>query len=322
MFDLSRDGSFVAAKGGRGGWGNAHFATPTRQVPQFANPGLPGQERELTLEMKMLADVGLIGYPSVGKSTFISRASAARPKVASYHFTTLSPVLGVVRRNSERSFVMADLPGLIEGAGDGAVLGHQFLRHVERCRLFIHLVDAAGSEGRDPVEDIRVINRELERFNPELLNHPQIIAANKEDLGISAEIRDRLEAFCKEKGWKLFYLSAETNQGVQDVLNAACDLLDTLPPLKEYEADFVEEAPSEEEITGQRTVVTRVGDVWMVEGEWLYRFIQRINFSDRDSVRYFQKVMKDSGVEDAMQKAGVRDGDTVDIYGMEFDYTY
>ncbi|MBR5296174.1 MAG: GTPase ObgE [Clostridia bacterium] len=322
MFDLSRDKEFIAAKGGRGGWGNAHFATPTRQIPQFANPGLAGQEREITLEIKMLADVGLIGFPSVGKSTFISRASAARPKVAAYHFTTLSPILGVVKLDSERHFVMADLPGLIEGAGEGAGLGHQFLRHVERCRLFIHVVDGAGSEGRDPLEDIAIINKELETYDPSLLNHPQIIVANKEDLGILDETRSNLEKVCAEKGWKLFYISAESGKGIKEVIEEAASLLSTLPPLKEYEADFVEVEEEAPDYKTQRTTVTREGDVWMVEGEWLMRFIQQINFADRDQVRYFQKVMKDSGVEDAMQKAGVKDGDTVDIYGIEFDYVY
>ena len=322
MFDMSRDNRFVAAKGGRGGWGNSHFATPTRQVPQFANPGLAGQERELTLEIKMLADVGLVGFPSVGKSTFISRASAARPKVAAYHFTTLSPILGVVRLDGERNFVLADLPGLIEGAGDGAGLGHRFLRHVERCRLFIHLVDAAGSEGRDPLEDIRIINAELEKYDPALLEHPQIIAANKSDLGISEETKQRLEEECAAHGWKLFYLSAETGEGIRPIIEEAARALAELPPLKEYEAEWFEEEKEEPDYSTQRTSVTRDGDVWVVEGEWLAKFIQQINFADRDQVRYFQKVMKDSGVEDAMQKAGVKDGDTVDIYGIEFDYVY
>ncbi len=322
MFDMSKDNRFVAAKGGRGGWGNAHFATPTRQIPQFANPGLPGQERELTLEIKMLADVGLIGFPSVGKSTFISRASAARPKVAAYHFTTLSPVLGVVSLDTERHFVMADLPGLIEGAGEGAGLGHRFLRHVERCRLFIHVVDAAGSEGRDPLEDIRIINRELAVYDEALLSRPQIIAANKSDLGISDETRAALEAECEQNGWKLFYLSTQMGEGIRPLLEEAGRQLSTLPPLKEYEAEYVEEEPSAPDYSGHRTMVTREGDVWVVEGEWLAQFIQKINFADRDQVRYFQKVMKDSGVEDAMQQAGVKDGDTVDIYGIEFDYVY
>jgi len=322
MFDLSQNGFFIAAKGGRGGWGNAHFATPTRQIPQFANPGLAGEERELTLEIKMLADVGLIGFPSVGKSTLISRASAARPKVAAYHFTTLSPVLGVVQISPERSYVMADLPGLIEGAGEGAGLGLEFLRHVERCRLFIHVIDVAGSEGRDPLEDIRIINHELSVYDPELLKRPQIIAANKEDLGVSDEVRLRLEKECEKNGWKLYYLSAEIGSGVRPIIEEAAAQLAKLPPLKVYEPDYVEEVKEEADYSNQRTVVTKEGDVWYVEGEWLLKLIQRINFSDRDSVRYFQKVMKDSGVEDAMQKAGVKDGDTVDIYGIEFDYVY
>ena len=323
LFDLSRDKTFIAARGGRGGWGNTHFATPTRQIPQFANPGLAGAAREVTLEIKMLADVGLIGFPSVGKSTFLSRASAAKPKIAAYHFTTLSPVLGVVSLSGERSFVMADLPGLIEGASEGAGLGHRFLRHVERCRLFVHIVDAASTEGRDPVEDIRIIDRELEKHDPALLERPQIIAANKADMGIAPATKKALEAYAEEHGAPLFYLSAQTGEGIGAVLEEIARLLPTLPPLKEYAPEWVEEEKTVEEIaSGQRTTVTKVGDVWFVEGEWLAKFMQRINFADRDSVRFFQKVMKDSGVEDAMQKAGVRDGDTVDIYGAEFDYVY
>jgi len=230
--------------------------------------------------------------------------------------------LGVVRLNAERSFVMADLPGLIEGAGDGAGLGHRFLRHIERCRLFVHVLDAAGSEGRDPVEDLRIINRELERYDPNLLSFPQIIAANKEDLGVSPETREALQAECDKHGWDLFYLSAETGQGIEAIVRRAGELLSKLPPLKEYEADFVEQEEDPSSVSPQRTTVKREGDIWYVDGEWLLKFIQKINFSDRDSLRFFQKVMKDSGVEDAMQQAGVKDGDTVDIYGIEFDYVY
>ncbi len=322
MFDMSRDKRFIAAKGGRGGWGNTHFATPTRQIPRFANPGLPGEEREITLEIKMLADVGLIGLPSVGKSTFISRASAAKPKVAAYHFTTLSPVLGVVRLPGERHFVMADLPGLIEGAGEGAGLGFEFLRHVQRCRLFIHVVDGAGSEGRDPAEDIRTINRELERYDPALLSRPQIIALNKEDLGFDPGVVEEIRKMCEEKGWQLFTLSAQNNDGVQRVIDAAASLLETLPALVEFEPEFIPEEKHEEKVAAQRTTVTQEGDTWFVEGEWLAQFIQKINFSDRDDVRFFQRVMREAGVEDAMRNAGVKDGDTVNIYGLEFDYVY
>ncbi|MBQ3866060.1 MAG: GTPase ObgE, partial [Clostridia bacterium] len=322
MHDMSRGGDFVAAKGGRGGWGNVHFATPTRQIPRFANPGLPGEEREITLEIKMLADVGLIGLPSVGKSTFLSRVSAAKPKVAAYHFTTLSPVLGVVELDRERHFVMADLPGLIEGAGDGAGLGFEFLRHVQRCRLFIHLVDGAGSEGRDPLADIAVINRELERYDPELMKRPQIIALNKEDLGFDPAVVARIEELCREKGWPLYKLSAQYDDGVRAVVDEAAAMLEKLPPLVEYEAEFIPEEKPSEDFTGQRFTVTREGDTWYVEGEWLARFVQKINFADRDDLRFFQRVMKESGVEDAMQNAGVKDGDTVNIYGLEFDYVY
>ena len=322
IFDLSKAETFVAAKGGRGGWGNTHFATPTRQIPRFANPGLPGEEREITLEIKMLADVGLIGFPSVGKSTFITRSSSARPKIAGYHFTTLSPVLGVVSLGEEENFVMADLPGLIEGASEGAGLGHRFLRHVDRCRLFLHLVDAAGSEGRDPVEDIKLINRELEKYDPELLSRPQILCANKSDLGISPENRAKLEAYAAEQGYEIFFLSAETGEGVREILERAAVLLRSLPPLKEYEQEFFPEEKEPESFSGKRVTVTREGDTWYVEGDWLLQFIRRIDFSDRESLRFFQKVMKDSGVESAMQEAGVKDGDTVNLYGLEFDYVY
>ena len=322
IFDLSKSDRFVAAKGGRGGWGNTHFATPTRQIPRFANPGLPGEERDLTLEIKMLADVGLIGFPSVGKSTFITRCSSARPKIAGYHFTTLSPVLGVVDLGEEKTFVVADLPGLIEGAGEGAGLGFRFLRHVDRCRLFLHVVDAAGSEGRDPVEDLKIINGELGKYDPDLLSRPQIVCANKEDLGISEDVRERLAAYCAEKGYELFYLSAQSNIGVRAVLERVAALLPTLPPLKEYETEFVPETPEPESYSGKRVTVRREDGVWYVEGDWLLQFIRRIDFADRESLRFFQKVMKDSGVEKAMQDAGVRDGDTVDLYGLEFDYVY
>ncbi len=322
IFDMSKADRFVAAKGGRGGWGNVHFATPTRQIPRFANPGTTGEAKDLTLEIKMLADVGLIGFPSVGKSTLISRASSARPKIAGYHFTTLSPVLGVVNLGEERQFVMADLPGLIEGASEGAGLGHQFLRHIDRCRLFIHVIDAAGSEGRDPIEDLKAINAELEKYDPELLLRPQIIAANKEDLGISRERKEQLEAYCREKNYDLFYLSAQSNIGVQEVMERCAALLNTLPPLKEYECEYFPPEKEKEDYSGKRVRIYQENGVWFVEGEWLLQFIRKIDFADRESLRFFQKVMKDSGVEEAMQNAGVKDGDTVDIYGLEFDYVY
>ena len=207
LYDMGEDGRFIAAKGGRGGFGNVHFATPTRQIPRFAKGGTTGEERRLILELKMLADVGLIGFPNVGKSTLLSMVSAAKPKIANYHFTTLSPILGVVKVDTS-SFVMADIPGLIEGASEGAGLGHDFLRHVDRCRLLVHVVDAAGTEGRDPVDDIEKINRELTGWSEELSSRPQIIVANKCDVGVPDENRERLEEYARENGIEIFFISA------------------------------------------------------------------------------------------------------------------
>ena len=238
--DMSDDADFILCKGGRGGWGNKHFATPTRQVPRFAKAGLPGEEHEVVLELKLLADVGLVGFPNVGKSTLLSMVSAARPKIANYHFTTLVPNLGVVSVGEEQNFVMADIPGIIEGASEGAGLGHDFLRHIDRCRLLLHLVDAAGSEGRDPIDDIEKINAELAGYSEFLAARPQIIVANKTDLlGDDREPVEKIRKYAEERGFLFAELSAATNQGVKELMNLTWHELQQLPPVFIYEPEFV-----------------------------------------------------------------------------------
>ncbi len=317
IHDMSDGEDFIACRGGRGGWGNRHFATPTRQVPMFAKNGTKGEAKTVLLELKMLADVGLIGYPSVGKSSILAKISAARPKIADYHFTTLSPNLGVVRVHDEQGFVAADIPGLIEGAADGAGLGHDFLRHVDRCRLLLHVVDISCFEGRDPVEDIRTINRELERYSPMLARRPQIIVANKVDaLDRSVVDIDAFEAFVRENGWELMYVSAATGEGIRAMIERVYERLRTLPPILIYESEVTEETPVE----GKQTEIRREGDKFVVEGKWLYNLMNQVNFDDYESLSYFQRVLLKSGVFEQLEAAGCRDGDTVSIYDFEFDY--
>lgn len=317
LFDMGKDKRFVVAKGGRGGWGNTHFATPTRQIPRFAKSGGEGERKELTLELKMLADVGLVGMPNVGKSTLLSVLSSARPKIGNYPFTTLSPMLGVVSIGEGKGFVLADIPGLVEGASDGVGLGHDFLRHVDRCRLLVHLVDASGLEGRDPIEDIRIIENELTAYNETLPDRVGMIVANKADLGIPDETKERLSAYCRERNLPLLYLSAVTNRGVDELLSAMAERLQALPPMIEYEPEYVEE-----EIPTDDTSVTivRQNDVYVVEGAWLLRVMRNVNFEDRESLAYFQKVLRRTGVIDQLRQKGVSDGDTVNIYDFEFDF--
>ncbi len=317
LFDMGEDGRFVAAKGGRGGWGNTHFATPTRQIPRFAKGGTAGEEKNLILELKMLADVGLVGFPNVGKSTLLSMVSAAKPKIANYHFTTLSPILGVVKVDTE-AFVMADIPGLIEGASEGAGLGHDFLRHVDRCRLLVHVVDAAGTEGRDPIEDIEKINLELSGWSEDLSERPQIIVANKCDVGVDDESRTRLEEYAKELGCPIFFISAVTRDGVNELLYAIVNKLSTLPARKYYEPE-VEEEVLEGETEREFSVEFQDG-VWVLGGEWLEKVTSSVNFEDRESLAYFHKVLKNAGVFKRLEELGVQDGDAVDVCGFEFDY--
>jgi len=318
LADMSDDQPVVICKGGRGGWGNQHFATPTRQVPRFAKPGTPGEQYEVTLELKLLADVGLVGFPNVGKSSLISVVSAAKPAIANYHFTTLTPTLGVVRVAEEKSFVMADIPGLIEGASDGAGLGHQFLRHVERCRLLVHLVDISGSEGRDPYEDFRIINEELVRFNPKLAERPMLVVGNKIDLATD-EQQEEFAAFCKENGYEYFPMMAAIRVGADPLLERIAALLDTLPPIERFEPDPIPEL-DEEELKGNKFTVRREDDVYFVEGEWLVQVMRSINFSDYESLQYFERVLEQSGIITALREAGIQEKDTVNIYDVEFDF--
>ncbi len=316
--DLSDDQPKVVAKGGRGGWGNTHFATPTRQTPRFAKPGTPGEELEVQLELKLLADVGLVGFPNVGKSTLVSVVSEAKPNIANYHFTTLSPVLGVVRLEAGRSFVMADIPGLIEGAWQGVGLGHQFLRHVERCRLLVHVVDVAGSEGRDPKEDFRVINEELQKFNPELSQRPMLVAGNKCDLATDQQVAD-FQAFVEAQGYQFFPIMAPIRHGVDELLNAISAALAKLPPIRQFTPEAPALAPVETLQRGQ-VEVTQQDGVYFVKAPWLLKIMNTIDFDETESLQYFQRVLLQTGVIDALRDAGCQEGDTVDLYDLEFDF--
>ncbi|MGN0628397.1 MAG: GTPase ObgE [Oscillospiraceae bacterium] len=316
LADISDKEPHVVARGGKGGWGNTHFATPTRQIPKFAKPGYPGEEMEVTLELKLLADVGLVGFPNVGKSTLISVVSAAKPEIASYPFTTLTPVLGVVRVEEGSSFVMADIPGLIEGAAEGVGLGHDFLRHVERCRLILHIVDISAMEDRDPIDDYKKINAELEKFNPELAKRPQIVALNKADAAIE-EMIDEFNDFAKEQGFETYLISAATGEGVKELMNAVETELAKLPPVIRYEA----EAPVREEITSKQEFEIHVEDgVYIVEAPWLAHALGFVDLDDYESLQYFQRVLRLSGIIDKLEEMGINEGDTVSILNIEFDY--
>ena len=289
------------------------------KVPRFAKPGLPGESHTITLELKLLADVGLVGFPNVGKSTLLSVVSNAHPKIANYHFTTLFPNLGVVYVDEGVSFVLADIPGIIEGASDGAGLGHDFLRHIDRCRLLIHLVDVSGCEGRDPVEDFEAINAELAQYNADLASRPQLVAANKCDLlEPGSDNLERLRAHVEAKGLKLFELSAASTQGTRELMRAAAGELAHLPPVTVYEPDYV---PPEPEIgTADDVQIRRDGDVWIVEGDWLAKLVATVNFSDYESRMYFDRCLRSAGIFDRMEAMGVQNGDTVSIYDIEFEY--
>ncbi len=318
LADMSGDGPVVIAKGGKGGWGNSHFATPTRQTPRFAKPGIPGEELEVQLELKLLADVGLVGYPNVGKSTLVSVVSEAKPVIANYHFTTITPVLGVVRLEEGTSFVMADIPGLIEGAGDGVGLGHQFLRHVERCRLLVHIVDVSGSEGRDPKQDFKTICTELKKFNPELAQRPMLVAGNKCDLATEEQIAD-FKAFVEERGYEFFPIMAAIRYDVDPLLKRIAAMLQQLPPIARYEAEPAV-LPPVDEMEKKQVQIRREGDVFFVEADWLLKVMQMIDFDDYESLQYFQRVLISSGVIQALRDAGCEEGNTVSMYELEFDF--
>lgn len=319
MHDMSTGEDWVAAKGGRGGWGNTRFATPTRQVPRFAKPGLPGESHDVTLELKLLADVGLIGFPNVGKSTLLSVVSKAHPKIANYHFTTLFPNLGVVYVDEGVSFVMADIPGIIEGASEGAGLGHDFLRHIDRCRLLVHLVDVSGSEGRDPVSDFDAINAELREYSPELASRPQIVVANKCDLlDEGSDNLARLRAHVEAMGFTLFEMSAATHAGTRELVGECAARLRELPPIASFEADYVPPEPKVD--TSGDLTIEKFDDMWLVEGPWLQRLVATVNFSDYESRMFFDRILRESGVFARMEELGVRDGDTVCMYDLMFEY--
>lgn len=318
MADLSSDEPKVLAKGGQGGKGNAHFATSTRQIPRFAKPGFPGEEFDVTLELKLLADVGLVGFPNVGKSTLISGVSEAKPKIANYHFTTLTPVLGVVRATEEKSFVMADIPGLIEGAGDGTGLGHEFLRHVERCRLIVHIVDVSGVEGRDPEQDFEIINAELAKFSEELAERPQILVANKCDIA-TAEQREKFRKYAESKNLTFMEISGATKMGTHELVMKIAEKLETLPPIKEFEP---EPLVTEDSAKAQRFEITHENGVYYVEAPWLENIMRTINPNDYSSMQYFQRVLINSGIISKLEDMGVSEGDTVDIHGFEFDFVF
>jgi len=318
MADMSSNEEFIAAHGGKGGWGNVHFATPTRQTPRFAKNGMPGEEWEVQLELKLLADVGLLGFPNVGKSTLISVVSQAKPNIGNYHFTTITPVLGVVSMGEGSSFVMADIPGLIEGAADGVGLGHDFLRHVERCRMLVHIVDVAGSEGRDPIADFEAINAELVKFNPEMAKLPQIVAGNKSDLATLEQI-DRFRSYVEDLGLPYFSICAPIAEGTQELINAVAAKLATLPPIKRYEA---EEIPLEfyEKKKNTGFTVRREDDVFIVEAEWLIPILAKTDMDDYESLQYLQRVIVSSGIEEELLRQGITEGDTVSIYDLEFEF--
>ena len=294
LADLSDTEPHIIARGGKGGWGNTHFATPTRQVPKFAKPGIPGEEMEVVLELKLLADVGLVGFPNVGKSSLINEVSEAHSVVGNYHFTTVEPVLGVVRRAEGQSFVMADIPGLIEGAGDGVGLGHEFLRHVDRCRLLVHIVDVSGSEGRDPIEDFETINRELSQYSEELAQRPMIVAGNKIDLATDEQLA-RFETYIREQGYEYFPMSAPIRYGVDELIAKIVEKLSKLPPIAVYEPEPYVPEPVE---NPREFHIRKEDDVYFVEAPWLLQIMRSVNFDDYESMQYFERVLNNSGIRE------------------------
>jgi len=316
--DMSEVDSFVIARGGRGGWGNRRFATPTRQAPRFAKPGLPGQVREIILELKLLADVGLVGFPNVGKSTLLSVVSKANPKIANYHFTTLFPNLGVVYVEEGSSFVMADIPGLIEGASEGAGLGHDFLRHIERCRLIVHIVDVSGSEGRDPVEDFETINAELKNYSPELAERPQLVVGNKIDIAQDPSLPEKLRSYVEARGYRYFEISAAAHRGVRELVLAIAEKLKNLPPVRVFKPEYVEPETGLE--TADDLIFTVEDGVYSIEGAWIERLLNSVNLYDYESRMYFERRLRNAGVYERLEEMGIEEGDTVRIYELEFEY--
>lgn len=319
--DLVEDGeTFVVAKGGRGGKGNAKFANSTRQAPHFAEGGEKGQQRWIILELKLLADVGLIGFPNVGKSTFLSTVSAAKPKIANYHFTTITPKLGVVKVNDEANFIMADIPGLIEGAHEGTGLGYEFLRHVERTKLLVHIVDISGQEGRDPIEDFHKINEELKKYNEKLSNREQIVVANKIDLPMGKEKFDNFKEEIEKLGYEVYSISSITKEGIKELVYKIWQKLQNIGEVEsifEVEEDrTVYKLPDKDE----GVIVRKEDNEYIVEGPVVEKLMDSTNFDDLDSARYFQKRIRDLGVVKKLRGLGITEEDTVNICGYEFEF--
>lgn len=320
--DLSNpEKEFVLARGGNGGWGNAHFATAVRQTPNFAKNGQAGDEREIFLELKLLADVGLVGFPNVGKSTLLSMTTKADPKIANYHFTTLEPNLGVVDLGDSRSFVLADIPGIIEGASEGVGLGHEFLRHIERTRILIHVVDVSGIEGRNPIEDFDIINAELANYDMALEERPQIVAANKTDIIQDNEAYENFLAEMKKRGIEVFELSAATNKGVSELMNRTYEELTKLPPIIEFEPEM--DIDEEYEIKDEKGYeIKRENEAFVITGSWIEAVGGSVNFSDNESLQYFQRALLNRGVIEDLINMGIKEGQTVRIGDLEFDFVF
>lgn len=318
MADLTEPGQkAIIAKGGKGGAGNQHFATPTRQVPNFAKSGDLGEEFTVIMELKLLADVGLIGFPNVGKSTILSMVTSARPKIANYHFTTIDPNLGVVNLGENKSFVIADIPGLIEGASEGVGLGHEFLKHIERTKLLVHVIDMASTEGRDPIEDFRIINQELERYNEALAKRPQVVAANKMELTGADENLEKFKEEVEKQGYRVFEVSAATNKGLKELMYYLADELDKLPAtiIAAEDEQVVYKAEKEKPFE-----IEVVDGVYNITGSWIRKLAYSTNFNSYESLQYFQRALKSWGVIDALEEQGINEDDTVKIYDIEFDY--
>ncbi len=318
--DISDKEPVIIARGGNGGWGNQHFSNSTRQIPRFAKPGAKGEEFDVTLELKLLADVGLVGFPNVGKSTLVSVVSEAKPKIANYHFTTLTPVLGVVRMGEGSSFVMADIPGLIEGAHEGIGLGHEFLRHVERCRLLVHVIDISGSEGRDPIADFNKINEELVKFSPTLAERPQIVVGNKCDLTDDSEV-EKIAKYFTKKGYAFFPVMAAIAHGTKELIDYIAAELNKLPPIIRYESEIgVEELHLPKRESRNFTLREENGVYYVENCEWLEPIMNTIDPNDYEALQYFERVLKTSGIITALKRAGVNEGDSVNVNGFEFEY--
>lgn len=321
--DLSKpDERFIIARGGNGGWGNAHFSTPTRQTPNFAKNGRAGDERMITLELKLLADVGLVGFPNVGKSTILSITTKAEPKIANYHFTTLEPNLGVASLGEGMSFVLADIPGIIEGASEGIGLGHEFLKHIERTRLLIHVVDVSGIEGRNPIEDFNIINKELAEYNMELEERPQIIAANKTDIICDDKAYNEFLEYAEGKDYKVFEISAVQNKGVNELMKYVYTELSKLPPIQTFEPDFDLEEEVLDILNDKGYEIVRTNDTYEISGSWIEAVGGSVNFSDRESLQYFQRALVRKGVIDELVEKGIREGDIVRIGDLEFEFVW